>query len=44
MTTIISPWSFACYFSAPVLCPSRVTPKAANEGHLKTGQRKGPGT
>ncbi len=23
---------------------SRVTPKAANEGHLKTGQRKGPGT
>jgi hypothetical protein len=24
--------------------PSVVTPKPANEGHLKTGQRKGPGT
>jgi hypothetical protein len=26
------------------ILPSVVTPKAANEGHLKTGQRKGPGT
>jgi molybdate transport system substrate-binding protein len=31
---------FDMFFSAP----SGVTPKPANEGHLKTGQRKGPGT